>query len=361
MPFESAPRLRIRPKKRRELIELLRKSTTSQRAARRARVLLDAANGLSNTEIARRVGIARQNVIEIRRRFEERGMESVLGDAPGRGRRRTIDDRKVAKVVSMTLAGPPKNRTQWSSREMGLRHGISSNSVLRIWRSHNLKPHRILTFKFSKDPQFVQKLRDIVGLYMNPPTNAVVLSVDEKTAIQALDRTAPILPLRPGVPARQTHDYRRNGTTDLFAALNTLNGKVIQRCLPRHRHEEFIQFLEHIDRSVPARLDIYMILDNLATHKKAEVQTWFAAHPRYHVYFTPTGSSWLNAVEGFFSKISRQRLRRGTFRSERELVRTIGQYVEDANAAAKPFVWNKDTAEIIAKIRKCHAIYGATH
>jgi transposase len=351
--------LTIRPQVRRELIGLLRKPTTPQRAVRRARVVLAAADGLANSEIARRVGIARQNVIGIRARFEERGLESVLQDAPGRGRPREISERTVTKIVEMTLGKPPKNRTQWSSRSMAELHGVDPSTVQRIWRAHHLQPHRVLTFKMSKDPQFVRKLRDIVGLYINPPSNAIVLSVDEKTAIQALERTAPILPLRPGIPARQTHDYQRNGTTNLFAALNTLSGKVIERCLPRHRHEEFIEFLEHIDRTVPARLDIYMILDNLATHKHADVRAWFAAHPRYHVYFTPTGSSWLNAVEGFFSRITTQRLRRGTFRSERELVRAITAYVADENAHAEPFIWTKSANKILKNLRKCHEIYAS--
>ncbi len=244
---------------------------------------------------------------------------------------------------------------------MAERYDVSASTVLRLWRAHNLQPHRVRGFKFSTDPDFVTKLRDIVGLYMNPPTKALVLSVDEKSSVQALERTAPILPLRPGIPARQTHDYRRNGTTTLFAALNTLSGKVIERCLPRHRHEEFVDFLNHIERSVPKRLDIHLILDNYATHKHAAVKEWLAKHPRYHVHFTPTSSSWLNAVERFFSEITVRRIRRGTFASVRALERAITSYVEDHNTNAKPFVWTKSARVIMSKIKKCHAIYDDLH
>jgi transposase len=241
------------------------------------------------------------------------------------------------------------------------RHQVSFSTVQRAWRAHDLQPHRVQNFKFSKDPHFVQKLRDIVGLYMDPPMNAIVLSVDEKSSVQALERTAPILPLRDGVPARQTHDYTRNGTTTLFAALNTLSGTVLERCLPRHRHTEFLEFLEHIERNVPRNLDIHIIVDNYATHKHPAVKAWFAKHPRYHAHFTPTSSSWLNAVERFFSEITAKRIRRGTFRSVSKLVSAISAYVAEHNANAKPFVWTKSARKIMAKIRKCHAIYESGH
>lgn len=346
---------------RRELTALLKKPTAPQRAIQRARILLDAANGFSNTEIAKRVGMARQNVVAVRQRFEERGIESVLQDAAGRGRPKAIPEATIQKIVESTLHTTPTNATHWTSRELAKRHRVSFSTVQRAWRAHNLQPHRVQNFKFSKDPHFVQKLRDIVGLYMNPPTNAIVLSVDEKSSVQALERTAPILPLREGIPARQTHDYRRNGTTTLFAALNTLNGKVLERCLSRHRHTEFLEFLDYIDRNVPRKLDIHIIMDNYATHKHPAVKTWFAKHPRYYAHFTPTSSSWLNAVERFFAEITAKRIRRGTFRSVPTLVKAISAYVADHNAGAKPFVWTKSARTIMSKIRKCHAIYESGH
>ena len=259
MPLPPAPPLPMKPKERRELEAVVTKPTMPQRTVRRARILLEAASGVPNAEIARHVGIARTHVVQTRRRFEERGIESVHADAPGRGRPKLISDSKVAKIVETVLEKKPRNATHWSSRDLASRHGVSFSSIQRILRAHNLQPHRVQNFKFSKDPKFVETLRDIVGLYMAPPTNAIVLSVDEKSSVQALERTAPILPLRAGVPACQTHDYRRNGTTTLFAALNTLNGKVIER-LPRHRHIEFVEFLDHIDQNVSSRLDVHLIM-----------------------------------------------------------------------------------------------------
>ncbi len=307
------------------------------------------------------MGISRQRVADILRRFEERGIASVLGDAPGRGRPREIRDSVATKIVDAVLKGPPKHATQWSLRALAERYGIGITSVQRILRVHNLKPHRWETFKFSRDPDFAAKLRDVVGLYMNPPANAVVLSVDEKSGTQALERTAPMLPIRPGLPARQTHDYRRNGTTTLFAALNTLSGKVLQHCQPRHTHVEFIEFLKRIDRNIPKRLDVHIIMDNYATHKHAATRAWLDTHPRFHVHFTPTSSSWLNAIERFFSEITSRRIRRGSFPSVRRLIKAIEDFVEDYNANARPFVWTKSAKTILDKIKKCHAIYGARH
>jgi hypothetical protein len=291
----------------------------------------------------------------------ERGLDSVLQDASGRGRPRTISEARIQKIVESTLHTTPKNATHWSSRELAKRHKVSYSTVQRAWRAHNLQPHRIQNFKVSRDPNFVERLRDVVGLYMDPPVNAVVLSVDEKSSAQALERTAPILPLRAGIPARQTHDYMRNGTTTLFAALNTLSGKVLERCMPRHRHTEFLDFLDRINRNVPRKLDVHIIMDNYATHKHPEVKAWFAKHPRYHAHFTPTSSSWLNAVERFFAEITAKRIRRGTFRSVPKLIRAISAYVADHNADAQPFVWTKSARTIMAKIRKCHAIYDSVH
>ncbi len=361
MPNHAADRLVVKPKVRQALVELTRRPTTPHRTILRAQVILAAADGLSNTDISRRVGIARQNVIEVRRRFEEHGLESVLADAPRPGRPRLVSAKTAEKIAQTVLTAPPKNATHWSSRELAQKYGVGRSTVQRILLAHNLQPHRLEGFKFSTDPHFAEKLRDVVGLYMNPPTNAIVLSVDEKSSVQALDRTAPILPLRPGVPARQTHDYVRHGTTTLFAALNTLNGQVIEKCLPRHRHDEFIKFLEHIEKNVPKNLDIHMILDNYATHKHPAVKAWFAIHPRYHVHFIPTSSSWLNGVERFFAEVTTKRIRRGTFRSVKELERAITAFVSDHNARAKPFVWTKSARTIMRKIRKCHAIYGSAH
>ena len=351
----------MKPKERRELEAVVTKPTMPQRTVRRARILLEAASGVSNAEIARHVGIARTHVVQTRRRFEERGIESVYADAPGRGRPKLISESKVAKIVETVLEKKPRNATHWSSRDLASRHGVSFSSVQRILRAHNLQPHRVQNFKFSADPKFVEKLRDIVGLYMAPPTNAIVLSVDEKSSVQALERTAPILPLRAGIPARQSHDYRRNGTTTLFAALNTLDGKVIERCLPRHRHIEFVEFLDHIDQNVSSRLDVHLIMDNYATHKHPIVKAWFAAHPRYHVHFTPTSSSWLNAVERFFADITAKPIRRGTFVSVHQLKRAISAYVADHNTRAQPFIWTKSARTIMTKIRKCRSIYDSSH
>jgi transposase len=357
----AAERLQVRPKVREALDDLIRRPTTPQRSATRAKVILAAADGVSNAEIARRVGIARQSVLEIRQRFLDRGIDSVLEDAPRPGRPKLIGAKTVEKIVDTTMNRVPKNASHWSSRALASEFGVGRSTVQRILHAHNLQPHRVETFKFSTDPHFNEKLRDIVGLYMDPPLNAIVLSVDEKSSVQALERTAPILPLRPGIPLRQTHDYRRNGTTTLFAALDTLSGKVIERCLPRHRHSEFLEFLDHVNDNVPAKLDIHIIMDNYATHKHPAVKHWFARHPRYHAHFTPTSSSWLNAVERFFAEITNKRIRRGTFRSVRELEKAIKHYVAEHNADAKPFVWTKSARTILRKIKKCHAIYGSGH
>jgi transposase len=285
----------------------------------------------------------------------------VLEDAPRSGRPAFITPKTVEKIVETTMNRPPKNASHWSSRSLANEFGVGRSTVQRILQAHNLQPHRVETFKFSTDPNFNQKLRDVVGLYMDPPVNAIVLSVDEKSSVQALERTAPILPLRPGIPARQTHDYRRNGTTTIFAALNTLSGEVIERCLPRHRHSEFLEFLQHIDRAVPSKLDVHIIMDNYATHKHPAVKAWFAENPRYHAHFTPTSSSWLNAVERFFSEITNKRIRRGTFRNVRELEKAVTKFVAEHNAGAKPFVWTKSAQTILRKIKKCHTIYGSAH
>jgi transposase len=354
-------RLAVRPKDRRVLVELTRRPTTPQRSVTRAKVILEAAKGLSHAEIARHVGISRNSVMQIRERFADVGIDSVLSDAQRTGRPKVIADKTVEKLTETVMASTPKNATHWTSRALASKYHIGRSSVQRILTAHDLQPHRFRSFKFSNDPNFALKLRDVVGLYMNPPVNAIVLSVDEKSGVQALDRTAPILALRPGMPASQTHDYKRNGTTTLFAALDTLTGHIIGQCLPRHRHVEFLQFLDRIEESVSSKLDVHLIMDNYATHKHPLVKAWLEARPRFHVHFTPTSSSWLNAVERFFSEITAKRIRRGTFRSVRELERAITSFVSEHNKTAKPFIWTKSAAIILRKIKKCHVTYGSAH
>ncbi len=357
----SSASLRLSPKGRAALISLTRQRSAPQRSVRRAEVILAAAEGLPNSEIARRTGMARQNVIALRARFAERGLDAVINDAQRPGRPPTIPQKTVDAIVEATIKTKPKHATHWSVRTMAVQFNVSPATVGRIWQEHRLQPHRLESFKFSTDPNFSAKVRDVVGLYMNPPRKALVLSVDEKSQIQALDRTAPILPMRSGIPERQTHDYWRNGTTTLFAALNVLDGSVIGKCLPRHRNEEFIGFLDHIDRNVPANLDIHLILDNYATHKHPNVKQWLVDHPRYHVHFTPTSSSWINLVERFFGEITAKRIRRGTFRNVKELIKSIDGYIADRNRNPKRFVWSAPASRILRKIKISHSIYETGH
>lgn len=332
--------------------EFLRCGTTPQRVAFRVQILLGSAEGLANNQLAAQLKTTRTTVIKWRERYQDAGLEGVLEDALRSGRKRTIDEDKERAIVKATLETKPANGTHWSTRSMAVIQHVSDSTVHRIWRAHHLQPHRVEKFKLSKDPQFTEKLRDVVGLYLNPPEKALVLSVDEKSQIQALDRTQPLLPMRPGIPERQTHDYVRYGTTTLFAALNVLDGTVIGQCQPRHRHQEFVTFLERIDRTVPRRQEVHLILDNYGTHTHAEVKEWLAAHPRYHLHFTPTGSSWLNLVERFFAEITDRRIRRGTFRSVQELVQAIAAYIRQRNKTPKPFVWTAEPAGILRKIKK---------
>jgi transposase len=264
-------------------------------------------------------------------------------------------------VVEATLQRTPENATHWSARSMAKAQGISRMAVQRIWKQYNLKPHLVETFKLSRDKHFLEKLRDVVGLYLNPPDKALVLCVDEKSQIQALDRTQPIFALRPGIPARQTHDYKRNGTTTLFAALSMLDGKVIGDCLPRHRHQEFIRFLKRIDSETPPSLDLHLIVDNYGAHKHPRVQTWLERHPRFHLHFIPTSSSWLNMVERWFREITDKRLRRGTFANVTSLVKAIKGYIHNHNQNPQAFVWTATTDRIMAKIAKCKEALGTLH
>jgi transposase len=350
--WKPAKPLRLHDEDRVIMEEFLRCGTTPQRVVFRVQILLGSAEGLANNQLAAQLKTTRTTVIKWRERYEDAGLEGVLEDAPRSGRKRTIDEDKELAIVKATLETKPANATHWSTRSMAVAQQVSDSSVHRIWRAHRLQPHRVEKFKFSKDPRFTEKLRDVVGLYLNPPEKALVLSVDEKSQIQALDRTQPLLPMRPGIPERQTHDYERYGTTTLFAALNVLDGTVIGQCQPRHRHQEFVKFLEKIDRSVPRRQDVHLILDNYGTHTHADVKEWLTAHPRYRLHFTPTSSSWLNLVERFFAEITDRRIRRGTFRSVQELVQAIAAYIRQRNKKPKPFVWTAKPTGILRKVNK---------
>jgi transposase len=337
-----------------ELLQhLLRSGSTPQKIALRARILLGAAEGKSNYQLSEELDVSRPTILLWRQRYLDAGLAGILKDAPRPGRKKMITPTKVDAIVNATLHTTPKDATQWSVRSMAKAQGVSSAMVHRIWRAHRLQPHRSEHFKLSRDPNFARKVRDVVGLYLNPPDKALVLCVDEKSQIQALDRTQPVLPLRPGIPARQTHDYERHGTTTLFAALNILDGSVIGSCLPRHRHGEFIKFLERIEDSTPRRREIHLILDNYGTHTHAKVKEWFAAHPRYHLHFTPTSASWLNLVERWFAEITRKRIRRGTFTSVPALITAIREYMKIYNRDPKPFVWTAKASTIMRKVRHC--------
>ena len=329
-------------------LELMaRRPKTDQRTAQRARIVLDCADGLSNTATAARHGVTLPTAGKWRQRFLA-GRLGALGDAPRSGQPRKLTDARVEAVITRTLETRPPNATHWSTRTMAEASGLNQNAIVRIWRAFGLKPHLQASFKLSTDPFFVEKVRDIVGLYLNPPeqTRAVVLCVDEKRQVQALDRSQPVLPMRPGQAERRTHDYYRHGTTSLFAALDIATGKVMGRCQQRHRHQEFLRFLDQIERTVPAGLAIHLVLDNYATHKAPKVAAWFQRHPRYHLHFTPTSGSWLNQVERWFAKITGQRIRRGVFKSVDQLISSIDAYIAAHNRNPKPFVWTA-TAELI--------------
>ena len=323
-----------------------------QSIALRVNIVLGAADGVPNKVLARQLSTTLPTVLLWRQRYETERLGGILEDRPRSGRPKQISEAVEATIVDATMKTKPKDATHWSVCSMAQNQSVSPATVYRIWRKHKLQPHRVASFKFSSDPEFVPKLRDIVGLYLNPPDNALLLSVDEKSQIQALDRTQPILPLRPGLPERQTHDYERHGTTTLFAALNVLKGTVIGQCQPRHRHQEFVQFLDKIETSTDPMLDIHIILDNYGTHKHPLVKQWFRRRPRYHVHFTPTSGSWLNQVERWFAEITRKRIRRGTFRSVRELVQAIQDYIRENNKNPRPFRWVASANVILRKVRK---------
>jgi transposase len=317
----------------------------------RSKIVLLAAAGLDNEAIAAELKISRQKAGRWRRRFAERGIDGILKEEPRPGRPPTIGPRKRAAVVRTTLEEKPANATQWSRALMSAKTGVSESTIGRIWKAHGLKPHRSRTFKLSNDKRFAEKLEDVVGLYMNPPDNAIVFSCDEKSQMQALDRTQPGLPMKKGRCGTMTHDYKRNGTTTLFAALNTLDGSILETCMPRHRHQEWIRFLNLIKRNTPSGKDIHIICDNYATHKHAKVQAWMKRNTRFHVHFTPTSASWLNMVERFFRDLSERRLRKGVFRSVDELVQAVTEYVAQHNRDPKPFIWTATASDILEKVK----------
>jgi transposase len=330
-----------------ELERLLRAPSTPAGLSRRARAVLLMAQGVAGIEIARLTGYTPVQISRIRRRFAEEGVAG-LRDKPRSGRPPRLTEAKSARIVALTLKNPPAGLTQWSSREMAERVGVSHSTVHRIWQAHALQPHRVETFKFSPDPRAEEKIRDVVGLYLHPPTNAVVLSVDEKTQIQALERTQPLLPLRPNLPARQTHDYRRNGLTSLYAALEVASGKVVGECSERHTGADFLRFLKLLHRRYRGR-PLHVVLDNSSTHTTPEVRAWLEAHPQVHFHFTPVGASWLNMVEAWFGILTRKSVRRGSFPSVKALVRHIRAYIDHWNQNPTPFVWTKEPADIIRK------------
>jgi transposase len=346
----------------RELLERwARSGSTPQSVAARARIILAAADGVPNSRIAAELGVSRPTVILWRRRFDKDGPKAFTKIEEGRGRKPTICPEKIAEVIHLTIHATPKGQTHWSTRTMAKLAGVSPATVGRIWDAAGLQPHRVETFKLSNDKRFLEKLTDVVGLYLSPPDKAVVLCVDEKSQIQALDRTQPSLPMKKGRAGTMTHDYKRNGTTTLFAALNTLDGTVIGRCLPRHRHGEFLKFLRVLDREFPRSLQLHLIVDNYGTHNHPNVRAWLEKHPRFHLHFTPTSSSWLNLVERWFRELTQKAIRRGVFPSVPALIDAIQAYLDAYNEDPKPFVWMATVESIVEKVNRCKAILQASH
>jgi transposase len=338
-----------------------RRAKTAQHLALRARIVLACAEGQSSVAVARHLNTTGATVGKWRERFRRQGVDG-LHDEPRPGAPRSINDAKVEEIVVKTLESKPENATHWSTRLMARETAVSQNTVVRIWHAFGLKPHMEETFKLSKDPLFIEKVRDIVGLYMAPPDKAVVLCVDEKSQVQALDRTQPLLPMSPGYPERRSHDYVRNGTTSLFAALDVATGEVIGKCHRQHRHQEFLNFLKTIEAGVPQGVDVHLVMDNYGTHKTPKIRNWLARRPHWHVHFTPTGASWLNLVERFFGEITQRRIRRGAFRNVRELEQAIHDYLQTHNADPKPFIWTATADEIFRKIaRLCEGISNSGH
>ena len=359
--WSSATPIAVTPLQKKTLDEWVRAPSTPQGIAIRATIILLAAKGTANNRIASQLAVSRPTVNLWRARFKQGGTDALTKIKKGRGRKPVITGKKLAQIVEDTLHTTPPDATHWSTRSMAKHHGVSHEFVKEVWHAHGLKPHLVKTFKLSRDKHFVEKLRDVVGLYLHPPEHALVFCVDEKSQIQALDRTQPSLPLKKGRAGTMTHDYKRNGTTTLFAALDVLKGEVIGQCMQRHRHQEFLKFLRTIDSSTPQKLDIHCIADNYGTHKHPKVQAWLTKHPRFHLHFIPTSSSWLNLVERWFGEITRKRIRRGVFGSVEELEKAIYEYIAHNNANPKPFVWTKKADEIIEKVDRCKAILETLH
>lgn len=336
-----------------QLLERLSRSrSTSVRLAERSRIVLLSAQGKTNGEIAEELCISRQKVGRWRDRYHEFGLAGIEKDAPRPGRKKRIASRKVKKIIELTTQQTPDNATHWSRRLMAERMNVSESTVGRIWALHGLKPHRITGFKLSNDKNFQEKLEDVVGLYLSPPENALVFSCDEKSQMQALDRTQPGLPIKPGRNATMTHDYKRNGTSTLFAALNVLTGEVLGKCAKRHRHTEWLDFLRLINKNTPADKEIHIICDNYATHKHPKVQSWLKYHKRFHIHFTPTSASWLNMVERFFRDLSERQLRRGVFHSVVDLEKAVMDYISKHNESPAPFIWTKSANDILEKVKR---------
>ena len=350
-----APAIELSSEARLELEKLTRRRTTPVRVVQRSRIVLLAAEGMQNKQIAARVGVAPRMAALWRSRFLELGIAGLMKDAPRPGRTPAIQPDRIAEVIARTTHSYPDGGTHWSRSRMAREMGISDSSVGRIWRAHGLKPHRVESFKVSNDPQFAEKLDAIVGLYLNPPEHALVLSVDEKSQIQALDRTQPGLPMKKGRGTTMTHDYKRNGTTTLFAALDTATGEVYGLCQQRHRHQEWLRFLRMIDQTIPAGKEIYLICDNYATHKHPRVQRWLLKHQRFHVRFTPTSASWLNMIERFFRDLTANQIRRGVFQDLEQLITAIGNYIDHHNRNPKPFIWTAKASDILEKVTRARA------
>ena len=351
----------VTPEDRRRLEAVVSDGSTPQKHVWRAKIILATADGCGTFEVMRRSGKSKPVVWRWQQRFMHEGVDGLLRDKTRKPGKAPLPAETVKRVVDLALAPPPGESTHWTGRELAKAAGISLRSAQRILEANQLAPHRVRTFKLSKDAKFADKLRDIVGLYVDPPAHAVVLSVDEKSQIQALDRTQPGLPIKKGRAGTMTHDYKRNGTTTLFAALNVLDGTVIGRNMQRHRHQEFIRFLNTVEGTVPAGKTIHVILDNYATHKHPKVRAWLAAHPRWTFHFTPTSASWLNAVEGFFAKLTRRRLKRGVFRSVVELQEAINRFVDETNANPKPFIWTADPDRVLAAIERGKQVLESIH
>lgn len=359
--WAAAAPLTIPEQDRGILQRLAHAPSTPQGIAQRVRIVLLAASGMANYAIARKLSIGRPTVLLWRDRFVEKGSAGLLRIEKGRGRKPEIKQSVIDAIVHDTLYTTPKDATHWSTRTLAAMHHVSFTFVKKVWDAHGLKPWLIKTFKLSSDPHFVEKLKDVVGLYLNPPEHALVFCLDEKTQIQALDRTQLPLPLTRGHRQTVTHDYKRHGTTTLFAALDILKGEVIGTCIKKHRHQEFITFLNRIDEAVPIVLHVHCVVDNYATHKHEKVKSWLIKHPRFHFHFIPTSSSWLNLVERWFSEITRKRIRRGTFQSVPELIRVIDDYIKENNLRPQPFIWTKSADAIIEKVNRCKGILATVH